>query len=156
VITDPVTGKSRPGKIVSITDRTKTKGSISGGIYLPMKIRPSKPLPPSMVVQNLSLRVNAAHSNCPVLTVTEAAVFAGADGRTYVSKVTGAHSQVKVPVRIGITGSGLVQVTPLQAGALTAGSVVVTGQNYAPSGQNAKGRGGPAQGQRITIVGPGG
>jgi len=154
-ITDPVTGKSRPGKVVSITDRTKTKGSISGGIYLPMKIRPGKPLPSSMVGQNLSLTINAARSSGPVLTVPEAAVFAGADGRTYVSKVTGARSQVKVPVRIGITGSGLVQVTPLQAGALTAGSIVVTGQNYASSGQYAKHGGLPRKGNRITIVGPG-
>jgi peptidoglycan hydrolase-like protein with peptidoglycan-binding domain len=160
-ITDPVTGKSRPGKVVSVTNRTKTKGSISGGIYLPMKIRPDKPLPSSMVGQNLSLTINAAHSSGPVLTVPEAAVFAGTDGRTYVSKVTGPRTQVKVPVRIGITGGGLVQVTPLQAGALTAGSVVVTGQNYASSGQYATHRGLPRQGQGtggqgVTIVGPGG
>jgi hypothetical protein len=159
-ITDPVTGKSRPGKVVSVTKQTKTKGSISGGIYLPMKIRPNKALPSSMVGQNLSLTINAAHSSGLVLTVPEAAVFAGADGRTYVSKVTGAHTQVKVPVRIGITGSGLVQVTPLQAGALTAGSVVVTGQNYASSGRFAthgglSRRGQGSSGQGI-VVGPGG
>jgi len=161
-ITDPVTGKSRPGKVVSVTNRTKTKGSISGGIYLPMKIRPNKALPSSMVGQNLSLTINAAHSSGPVLTVPEAAVFAGADGRTYVSKVTGPHTQVKVPVRIGITGGGLVQVTPLQAGALTAGSVVVTGQNYAPSGRYATHGGlsrtgqGSSSGGGISVVGPGG
>ncbi len=160
-ITDPVTGKSRPGKIISVTNRTKTKGSISGGIYLPMKIRPDRPLPSSMVGQNLSLTISAAHSSGPVLTVPEAAVFAGADGRTYVSKVTGPRSQVKVPVRIGITGGGLVQVTPLQAGALTAGSVVVTGQNYASSGRYATHGGLPRRGQGtsgqgVTIVGPGG
>ena len=161
-ITDPVTGKSRPGKVVSVTNRTKTKGSISGGIYLPMKIRPNKALPSSMVGQNLSLTINAAHSSGPVLTVPEAAVFAGADGRTYVSKVTGPHTQVKIPVRIGITGGGLVQVTPLQAGALTAGSVVVTGQNYAPSGRYATHGGlsrtgqGSSSGGGISVVGPGG
>jgi hypothetical protein len=159
-ITDPVTGKSRAGKVVSVTNRTKTKGSISGGIYLPMKIRPNKALPSSMVGQNLSLRINAAHSSGPVLTVPEAAVFAGADGRTYVSKVTGPHTQVKVPVRIGITGGGLVQVTPLQAGVLTAGSVVVTGQNYASAGRFATHGGLSRQGQGtssgISVVGPGG
>ena len=160
-ITDPVTGKSRPGKVVSVTNRTKTKGSISGGIYLPMKIRPNKALPSSMVGQNLSLTINAALSSGLVLTVPEAAVFAGADGRTYVSKVTGPHTQVKVPVRIGITGGGLVQVTPLQAGALTAGSVVVTGQNYASSGRYTTHGGLPRQGQGnsgsgISVVGPGG
>ena len=75
---------------------------------------------------------------------------------TYVSKVTGAHSQVKVAVRIGITGGGLVQVTPLQAGALTAGSVVVTGQNYASSGRYARHGVQPAGGTGFSVVGPGG
>jgi peptidoglycan hydrolase-like protein with peptidoglycan-binding domain len=165
-ITDTVTGKSRQGTVTSISSQAKTKNSISGGIYLPMKIHPSKPLPASMIGQNLSLTISAAHSSGPVLTVPEAAVFAGADGGTYVSKVTGPHSQEKVAVRIGITGDGLVQVTPLQAGALTAGTLVVTGQGYASSGQLANGGrrgvvGRPLQGkiikgQRVTILGPGG
>jgi peptidoglycan hydrolase-like protein with peptidoglycan-binding domain len=162
-ITDPVTGRSRPGTVASISSRAKTKGSISGGIYLPMKIDPNRPLPASMVGQNLSLTISAAQSSGPVLTVPEAAVFASADGGTYVSKVTGPHSQEKVAVRVGITGGGLVQVTPRQAGALTAGTVVVTGQGYASSGQYA-GRGGtpvsrlgtPVRGKRFVIVGPGG
>ena len=156
-ITDTVTGKSLAGRVVSISQAAKTKGSISGGIYLPMKIRSDKPLPGSMIGQNLSLTINAAHSNGAVLVVPEAAVFAGADGRTYVSKVTGAHSQVKVPIRIGITGNGLVQVTPLQAGALTAGTAVVTGQGYASSGHSA-GRLGrlPVKSGGGFVVGPGG
>lgn len=161
-ITDSVTGKSRPGTVVSISSRAKTKGSISGGIYLPMKIQPNRPLPASMIGQNLSLTISAAHSRGQVLTVPEAAVFASADGGTYVSKVTGPSTQLKVAVRVGITGGGLVQVTPLNAGALTAGSVVVTGQGYASSGQyggrlsrRAKGQGAPVSGQGI-VVGPGG
>jgi hypothetical protein len=155
-ITDPVTGKSLRGTVLSVRQGAKTKGSISGGIYLPMKIRPDGSLPASLVGQNLALTISAAHSNGPVLTVPEAAVFASADGRTYVSKVTGAHSQEKIPVRIGITGGGLVQVTPLQAGALTAGSVVVTGQNYASSGQYASHGVPPGRAKRVFIVGPGG
>lgn len=161
-ITDSVTGRSRKGTVVSVSSRAKSKGSISGGIYLPMKIQPNKPLPASMIGQNLSLTISAAHSSGPVLTVPEAAVFAGADGGTYVSKVTGANSQVKVAVRVGITGGGLVQVTPVKAGTLTAGSVVVTGQGYASSGQYggrlarpAQVQGSPAAGQGI-VVGPGG
>jgi peptidoglycan hydrolase-like protein with peptidoglycan-binding domain len=154
-ITDSVTGRTRKGTITSISTSAKTKGSISGGIYLPMKIQPGKPLPASMVGQNLSLTISAAHSAGPVLTVPEAAVFASANGQTYVSKVTGPRSQEKVAVRIGITGGGLVQVTPLRAGALTAGSVVVTGQNYASSGQYA-GRGPlPRKVRRFAVV-PGG
>ena len=103
-ITDSVTGRSRKGTVVSVSSRAKSKGSISGGIYLPMKIQPNRPLPASMIGQNLSLTISAAHSSGPVLTVPEAAVFASADGGTYVSKVTGANSQVKVAVRIGKIG----------------------------------------------------
>jgi hypothetical protein len=154
-ITDPVTGKTLRGRVLSVSQQARTKGSISGGIYLPMKIRPEGSLPPAMVGQNLSLTISAARSSGPVLTVPEAAVFAGANGGTYVSKVTGAHAQVKVPVRIGITGGGLVQVIPLQAGALTAGSLVVTGQNYASSGQYASHGVLPGRAKRFTIVGPG-
>jgi peptidoglycan hydrolase-like protein with peptidoglycan-binding domain len=142
VITGPVGGKSLKGKIVSVSKSPKSKGSISGGIYLPMKIHPSKPLPASLIGQNLSLTISAAQSNGPVLTVPEAAVFASADGGIYVSKVTGPTTQEKVAVRIGITGGGLVQVTPLQAGALRPGTAVVIGQGYASSGQYAgRGRG---------------
>ena len=151
-MTDPVTGKSRHGTVVSISHRAKTKGSISGGIYLPMKIHPDKPLPASLVGQNLSLTINAARSSGPVLTVPEAAVYASADGGTYVSKVTGPHSQEKVPVRIGITGGGLVQVTPLHAGELTAGTVVVTGQGYAPSVQYGRRGGISRQGPPAVVV----
>ena len=153
-ITDPVTGKSRPGRVVSISTKTNAKGSISGGIYLSMKVHPDHPLPASMVGQNLSLNISAAHSSGPVLTVPEAAVFASADGGTYVSKVTGAHTQEKIAVRVGITGGGLVQVTPLHAGALTVGTVVVTGQGYASSGQYAGHPGSPS-GRRVIVI-PGG
>jgi len=155
-ITDPVTGKTLHGRVLSVSQQAKTKGSISGGIYLPMKIRPIGSLPPSMAGQSLALTISAARSSGPVLTVPEAAVFASANGGTYVSKVTGARSQVKVPVRIGITGGGVVQVTPLQAAALTAGSVVVTGQNYASAGHYASHGQLPGRGRRVFIVGPGG
>jgi peptidoglycan hydrolase-like protein with peptidoglycan-binding domain len=155
-ITDSVTGKARPGTVVSVSSRAKTKGSISGGIYLPMKIHPNRPLPASMIGQSLSLTISAAHSSGPVLTVPEAAVFASADGGTYVSKVTGPNTQEKVAVRVGITGGGLVQVTPRNAGALTAGSVVVTGQGYASSGQYAGRVGRLSKARRFTIVGPSG
>jgi len=153
-ITDPVTGKARQGRVVSVSTRAKTKGSISGGIYLSMKVHPDAPLPASMVGQNLSLTISAARTSGPVLTVPEAAVFASADGGTYVSKVTGPHSQAKIAVRVGITGGGLVQVTPLHAGALTAGTVVVTGQGYASSGQYARRPGAPS-GRRVVVI-PGG
>jgi peptidoglycan hydrolase-like protein with peptidoglycan-binding domain len=144
-ITNTVTGKSVRGRVTSVKSRTKTKGSISGGIYLPMRIKPRRPLPTSLIGQNVTLTITAAHSSGPVLAVPEAAVFASVDGSTYVTKVTATHAQVKVPVRTGITGDGLVQITPVSGGTLTAGDTVVTGENYVrpvsgsgprPSGRN--------------------
>jgi len=71
------------------------------------------------------------HSAGPMLTVPEAAVFARADGRIYLTKVTGARSEVQVPVRVVVTGDGEVGVAPVGSGRLAAGDRVVTGINYA-------------------------
>jgi hypothetical protein len=147
-ITNPVTQQAIGGSVKSVGSTPSSTGSIIGGLYVPMRITPDQPLPESMVGQNVNLAISAAGSNGPVLAVPEAAVFAHADGRIYVAKVTGPNSQVDVPVRIGITGDGLVQVTPTGGATLRAGDLVVTGQNYittlpggAPGG--APGAGGP-------------
>jgi peptidoglycan hydrolase-like protein with peptidoglycan-binding domain len=129
-ITDPATGSARPGRIGPVGTRTQTAGSISGGLYLAMKIDPSRPLPLSMIGQDVSLTITAAHSAGPVLAVPEAAVFARADGRLYVTKMTGARSQVQVPVRVGVTGDGFVGITPVDGGTLAAGDRVVIGTGY--------------------------
>jgi len=62
--------------------------------------------------------------------VPEAAVFARADGRLYVTKVTGTRSDVLVPIRVDATGNGMVGITPIDGGTLTTGDKVVTGTNY--------------------------
>jgi peptidoglycan hydrolase-like protein with peptidoglycan-binding domain len=129
-ITDTVTGKSVPGRVTSVNSRIKTKGSISGGIFLPMRVKPRRPLPDSLIGQNVTLTITAAHSSGPVLAVPEAAIFASVNGSTYVTKVTAAHAQVRVPVRTGITGDGLVEITPVSGGTLAAGDTVLTGENY--------------------------
>jgi peptidoglycan hydrolase-like protein with peptidoglycan-binding domain len=154
-ITDTVTGKSVRGRVTSVRSQAKTKHSISGGIYLPMRIRPSRPLRTALIGQNVSLTITAAHSAGPVLAVPEAAIFASVDGSTYVTKVTGSHSQVRVPVRTGITGGGLVQITPVGSGTLAAGDTVVTGQNYVkPAAVPGARPSGGKQGQ-FTVVPPG-
>ena len=56
-------------------------------------------------------------------------MFASANGGIYVTKLDG-KTQVRVPVRTGATGNGLVQVTPLKAGALTTADKVLIGQNF--------------------------
>jgi peptidoglycan hydrolase-like protein with peptidoglycan-binding domain len=152
-ITNTVTGRSVHGRITSVKSRTETKGSISGGIFLPMRVRPGRPLPPSLIGQNVTLTITAAHSSGPVLAVPEAAVFASVNGSTYVTRVTGAHSQVRVPVRTGLTGDGLVEVTPVGGAALAAGDAVLTGENYVRPG--LVGRPGRGTKRSITVVPPG-
>jgi hypothetical protein len=137
-ITDTVTGKSVRGRVTSVKSRTETKGSISGGIFLPMRIKPSRPLSTSLIGQNVTLTITAAHSSGPVLAVPEAAVFASVNGSTYVTRVTAAHSQVRVPVRTGITGDGLVEITPVSGGTLAAGDAVLTGENYVRPGSGLR------------------
>jgi peptidoglycan hydrolase-like protein with peptidoglycan-binding domain len=144
-ITNPVTQQTTGGSVRSVGSTPGSKGSIIGGLYLPMRIKPDQPLPASMVGQDVSLAITAAGSGGPVLAVPEAAVFAHADGRIYVAKVTGPDSQVDVPVRVGITGDGWVQVTPASRATLRAGDSVVTGENYLTSPTGAApgaGRGG--------------
>jgi peptidoglycan hydrolase-like protein with peptidoglycan-binding domain len=128
-ITEPGAGTAIPGRVTSVSNVTASKASVSGGLYVRMGIRASRPLPMSLIGQDVALTIEAARSNGAVLAVPEAAVFASADGRTYVSKLVGT-SAVRVQVQVGTSGGGLLQVTPLQPGALTAGDKVITGENY--------------------------
>jgi peptidoglycan hydrolase-like protein with peptidoglycan-binding domain len=130
------------GTITSVGQQAQTAKSISGGLYLPMRIKPRGPLPPSMGPgQDVILYINAAQTAAPVLAVPEAAVFGGQDGRDYVSKVTGPYSAARVQVVVVTSGDGLVGVRPVPAGALRAGNLVVTGENYltSPGGGRAGG-----------------
>jgi peptidoglycan hydrolase-like protein with peptidoglycan-binding domain len=131
-ITEPGTGITVPGRVTSVSQVTATKASISGGLYVKLGVQADRPLPMSLVGQDVSLTIAAARSSGPVLAVPEAAVFAGANGATYVTRVTGT-GLVRVPVRVAMSASGLLQVIPAQPGALTAGDRVLTGENYAGS-----------------------
>jgi peptidoglycan hydrolase-like protein with peptidoglycan-binding domain len=137
-VTDPAAGSSRRGHIESVGARTETKKSISGGVYLPAKVSTGRPLPLSMIGQDVSLTIAAARSAGKVLAVPEAAVFARADGRLYVTKMTGSQSSVAVPVRVGVTGNGMVGVTPIDGGTLAAGDRVAIGADYARTSRTAR------------------
>jgi hypothetical protein len=133
-ITEPGGGARIGGRITSVSHSTASKASVSGGLYVRVGIRPDRPLPMSLVGQDLSLVITAARSHGAVLAVPEAAVFASTNGQTYVSKLAGTTA-VKVPVRVGTSGDGLLQVIPLQPDALAAGDRVITGENYATAGR---------------------
>jgi hypothetical protein len=156
LITEPGTGATVAGRVVSVSHETASKASISGGLYVAMRVRTRRPLPLSLVGQDVSMTIAAARTPGPVLAVPEAAIFAGANGQTYVSKLV--HGQpVRVAVRVGMTGTGLVQVTPAKPGALAPGEMVVTGQNYvgsAPVGRRVFTGTGPGGSRNIKIIGP--
>ncbi len=158
-ITDSGGGPVRHGQVAWVSHSTASNASISGGLYVKMGIALNRPLPMSLVGQDVSLAIGAARSRGPVLAVPEAAVFAAADGQTYVSKVSGGRT-VRVPVRVGLTGSGLLQVTPDLPGALAAGDQVVTGENFAAVGGTGGlvrpgGRPSPGPSGRKDFSGPG-
>lgn len=129
-ITEPGGGATLGGRITSVSHSTASKASVSGGLYLRVGIKPGRPLPMSLVGQDVSLSITAASSHGAVLAVPEAAVFASANGETYVSKLVGSTA-VKIPVRVGTSGGGMLQVIPLQPDALAPGDRVITGENYA-------------------------
>jgi membrane fusion protein, multidrug efflux system len=132
-------GRQTTGTVVSVSGTTQTQNSITGGSYLPARITPMSPLPVSMIGQDVQLTIVAAHSDGPVLAVPEAAVFASANGQTYVNEVRASQTQIRVPVTVGVTGDGLVEVTPAGGARLTAGDKVVTGEDYARGGNAAGG-----------------
>jgi hypothetical protein len=128
-------------RIGSITQKTQTSKSISGGLYYPMHIKLRKPLPPSFGPgQDVILSIQAAQSSGPMLAVPEAALFGGQDGKDYVSKVTGPATTTRVPVTVVTEGDGLVGIRPDPPTALKPGEQVVTGENYltAPSGRTGR------------------
>jgi HlyD family secretion protein len=98
------------------------------GPFVPVSISLAGQVPPAEIGEDVQLTVTYAASAGPVLAVPEAAIRTGADGRTYVLKVTGSGRQQRVPVTAGISGAGLVAVTPAAGSAgLAAGDKVVTG-----------------------------
>jgi peptidoglycan hydrolase-like protein with peptidoglycan-binding domain len=131
-ITEPGGGATVAGRVTSVSSVTASKASISGGLYVRMGISSRSPMPMSLVGQDISLTIVAARSDGAVLAVPEAAVFASANGSTYVTKLAGTTA-VRVQVRVGMSGGGLLQVTPVQPGALTTGDQVITGENYSAS-----------------------
>jgi hypothetical protein len=156
-ITAQGTAASVGGTVTSVTRRAQTTKSISGGIYFPMRIRPRGPLPTSMAPgQDVILSITAARTSVPMLAVPEAALFGGQDGKDYVSKVTGPNAATKVQVLVVTVGSGMVGIRPVPAGALRAGNLVVTGENYltTPASRN-RGLPGRSGGSSVQVGGPG-
>ena len=93
---------------------------------MPVTVTPTAPLTTNWYGQNVRLTITSASSGGEVLAVPEAAVTAGADGRTRVTVVGGDGTQHQVEVKAGLSGEGYVAVEPV-GGQLAPGDRVVTG-----------------------------
>lgn len=85
-----------------------------------MRIRPSKPLSTSLIGQNVTLTITAAHSSGPVLAVPEAAVFASVNGSTYVTckaqtNLTNTWLTVEAAYQLALIDQNLTALSQLQS-----------------------------------------
>lgn len=123
------TGRQFSGEVKSVSKETSTAkdgGQDPGTEKYTLKVTPSRPLPTELNGENVQLTVVAASSKGKVLAVPSSAVSTGADGLTTVTVRTG-RTEHRIPVTVGVSGDGYVQVTPQKGARLEAGAQVVVG-----------------------------
>ncbi|MEV5597523.1 hypothetical protein [Streptomyces sp. NPDC052496] len=131
------TGQQAVGEVTSVAATpTVRKGKSGpgggedeqrGGETYTVRITPDRPLPADLANQDVRLTIAAATSGGKVLSVPSSAVSAGADGRTTVTVQEKAGTHRRVEVRVGMSGDGVVEVTPAGGASLTEGEQVVVG-----------------------------
>ncbi|MGX1560797.1 HlyD family efflux transporter periplasmic adaptor subunit [Streptomyces sp. NPDC055506] len=131
-------GREYSGKVESVAlERASAKdgGEESGEQKYTVKVTPSRPLPMKMNGENVQLTVVAASSRGKVLAVPSSAVSTGADGLTSVTERTG-RKERRIPVTVGVSGDGYVEIVPRKGARLEAGARVVVGvQTRATAGR---------------------
>ncbi|MEU4931019.1 peptidoglycan-binding protein [Streptomyces yokosukanensis] len=100
----------------------------NGSAYVPVRIKSKAGWDKKFADQDVRITITAAATSGAVTAVPEAAVSAGADARTTVTVVTASGTQLVVPVTVGVSADGLVQVTPVRGHTLRAGDRVVVGR----------------------------
>ncbi len=120
------TGSS--GSTSSSSSSSSGSGSSAATVFVPLAVRPSRPLAAALNGENVLVTVETGQTEGPVLTVPAAAIVTTASGTSYVT-VAGAHGKgTEVRVTPGLSENGYVQVTPVTSGSLAAGDhVVVSG-----------------------------
>jgi HlyD family secretion protein len=122
-LTDNLSGWSGRGRVTRLSAVTV---SANGAAYVPVTVEPDKALPTAELGQNLELQIVAASTNGPALAVPEAAIIVNAAGQSLVQVKDPGHALREVRVKTGVSGGGLVAVTPV-SGMLVPGDQVVTG-----------------------------
>jgi hypothetical protein len=100
----------------------------NGSAYVPVKIKSSGGWDKKFADQDVRITITAAATSGAVTAVPEAAVSAGADARTTVTVVTASGTRLSMPVTVGVSANGLVQVTPVRGHTLHVGDRVVVGK----------------------------
>ncbi|MGE5827305.1 MAG: hypothetical protein ACM30G_02950, partial [Micromonosporaceae bacterium] len=98
-----------------------------GGQYYPLTIQPGSPLDASMDGQDVRLTIESARTVGEVLVVPVAAIGAGADGQTSVTRLGANGAEQRVVVTVGVSGDGYVEIRPAD-GQLAPGDRVVVGR----------------------------
>jgi hypothetical protein len=122
-------GRQFEGKVTSVGEAVaqgKDGDQSSGGEKYTVKVTPSQPLQAKLNGENVQLTIVAASSGDKVLAVPSSALSTGADGLTSVTERVGAE-QRRIPVAVGVSGDGFVQVTPQNGYRLDPGADVVVG-----------------------------
>jgi HlyD family secretion protein len=123
------TGSQPAGDSADGASAQGSGATANGGIpYLPVQVTRTGTWDNRLDGQNVRMTITAAATTGAVLTVPEAAINAGADARTSVTVVRPDGSEHRVPVVVGVSADGKVQVTPVGAARLKAGDRVVVGQ----------------------------
>ncbi|WP_246111917.1 HlyD family efflux transporter periplasmic adaptor subunit [Streptomyces hawaiiensis] len=122
-------GREFSGEVESVALQratVKDGGEEPGEQKYTVKVTPSRPLPRKLNGENVQLTVVAASSRGKVLAVPSSAVSTGADGLTSVTERTG-RKERRIPVTVGVSGDGYVEIVPRQGARLEAGARVVVG-----------------------------
>jgi hypothetical protein len=95
----------------------------STGASYPVTLSGVDPLPESWAGRQVTVSIAVDATSGPVLAVPVSAVYSTASGATHVLLFTVGGRETTIPVTVGISVGGLVQVS----GALTPGEKVVVG-----------------------------
>ncbi|MFC4109637.1 hypothetical protein ACFOX0_27355 [Micromonospora zhanjiangensis] len=102
------------------------KGAAPQPSGVPVVVTPVAPLETRASGQNVRLTIETASSGGSELVVPVSAIYAGADGATYVTRRSGDGEESQVSVEPGMSAQGLVAIT-VRSGSLQAGDLVTVG-----------------------------
>ncbi|MFE9205615.1 peptidoglycan-binding protein [Micromonospora sp. NPDC007230] len=119
------------GAVTSIGEQavpppTEGQGAAPQPSGVPVVITPSAPLDARVSGQNVRLTIETASSGGSELVVPVSAIYAGADGATYVTRRSGDGEEVQIRVEPGMSAQGFVAIT-VQSGRLRPGDLVTVG-----------------------------